>query len=638
MVSTPRGDLEPTEPSKIRVYTKANYSPVWSLLYGVIGLAVTILTYPKFAYLALVSEGSRPKAATTPLPLRRPGLAVPFAKGVSISETVTQTLEENGFQSMQYMGRLIWLKENATRDDFVSAQALEKVESSSGVPSRFMNPDSFQAYLTLLSLATRISQTFHRLSESGAMPNNTPSVVKRSEIGEGWMSAAAIDDTDDVPTATSAIPKFTKSEVFMLDLSFERTIAKIILAPGSTSGIARNNSGVVVNAFDRPCEGFIKSGVISSITSHGIIFKFNAQLALPDPNLIGDILGRHFLHCLGESTDEQFENLQFLKSGLSSLRLTRLGDELTHMFKCFEIAIGSNAGCVPFFTGSTYEGCVIMGGPGATISINGDTLPFLPVTQLKDEFLLVSSHASALATISNHFPGMLQSRIKSSTSMVELRDVCLSLEATQDTRDNIIRVAADLEFESDDWVVNPANLRAAFLLISDLSSLKAVTHPIGRMALFSKDPVLVALSCFGEKSCPTWDIPNGMKCSLSKPLPPSPPSAPRGQSKRGDISDAAWIMVIRYTDLFSAVDEFKRMAATLCYRTTSSVIAKKVGHRVFSRDRMGEFWREMRTALRYVNPNAKFEVETDAVKRTREGDEGDGPVGDGAKRARKLDF
>jgi hypothetical protein len=80
------------------------------------------------------------------------------------------------------------------------------------------------------------------------------------------------------------------------------------------------------------------------------------------------------------------------------------------------------------------------------------------------------------------------------------------------------------------------------------------------------------------------------------------------------------------------------MASSLQYRSTSSVIAKKVGHRVFSRDRMAEFWREMRDALRHVNPNAKFEVESDAIKRKRDGDDGSGPVGEGTKRARGLDF
>nr|WKR37719.1 hypothetical protein [Leptosphaeria biglobosa ambi-like virus 1] len=639
VVSTPRGDMEPVEPSKIKVYTKATYSPVWSLLSSVLGLVVSVLSYPKFTYTALVTEGSRPKAATTPLPFRKPGIAVPFAKGAQLSEVVTQGLEEDGFQSMQFMGRLVWLKENGTKEDYLKISSLGKVDSSGGVPARFMNPDSFKSYLTLLSLATRISQTMHRLAGSGnSSKDMNPAIVKRSELGDGWMSMESQDESDDTPTVTNETPKFIKSEVYLADRDHEKIPASIILAPGSTSGPSRTNSGVVYNAQSGTLEGFIKSGRISALNSHGLIFKFNPRLALPDPNLIGDILGRHFLLCLGGSTEEQFENLHFLKSGLSSLRLTKLGDELTHMFKCIEIAIGTNSGCVPFFTGSTYEGCVVMGGPEATISINGENVPFLPATTLKDEFLNVSAHATALSNISNCFTGSSVNRVRSITSMVELRSLCLTLEATQDVRDNIIRAAVDLEFELDEWVVNPANLRAVFNLISDLSSLKAETHPIGRMALFTKDPVLVALSCFGEKSCPTWDIPNGTQCSLQKPNPPSPPSAPRGQSKKGDISDAAWVMVVRYTDLFSAVDEFKRMAATLTYKSTSSVIAKRVGHRVFSRDRMAEFWKELREALRHVNPNAKFEVDSDVLKRKRDGDGGSGPVGEGAKRAKGLDF
>jgi len=492
-----------------------------------------------------------------------------------------------------------------------------------------MNPDSFQAYLTLLSLTTQIAKTFHRLCQTGLAFNSLPSVAKRCALKNGWVDVETITEEDpDVPTATSTKAEFEKMEVFKMDHGAEKTVAQLVYVAGAHEGTSLLNSGRVVNAFPESLEGFIQSGRISSLTANGLIFKFNQQLALPDPNLVGDILGRHFLHCLGDSTNDQFENLHFLKSGLSSLRLTRLGDELTHLYKCIEIAIGCNAGCVPFFSGTVYEGCVIMGGPGADISINGEIASFLPLASLKDEFLIVSAHAAALASIALLFPGRKQAEVKATTSMVELRELCLTLEATQDVRDSIIRTASNLEYCVSEWVVNPANLRSAFLLMSNLSLLDSGIHPITRLALFSKDPVLVALSCFGEKSCPTWEVPNGIRCSLKGANPPVPPTKPSsGKNQRGNISDAAWVMTVRYTDLYSATDEFKRVAANLSYRSIPSVEARKIGHRVFSRDRMAEFWREMREAIRHINPNAKFEVDEDVFKRKRE-EEGDGPTGE----------
>jgi hypothetical protein len=74
-------------------------------------------------------------------------------------------------------------------------------------------------------------------------------------------------------------------------------------------------------------------------------------------------------------------------------------------------------------------------------------------------------------------------------------------------------------------------------------------------------------------------------------------------------------MVIRTTDLFSAVEEFRKMSSTLSYRSSSSKLAKTVGHRVFSRDRMNEFWMPMREALRTINPLVQFEDADISLKR-----------------------
>jgi len=97
-------------------------------------------------------------------------------------------------------------------------------------------------------------------------------------------------------------------------------------------------------------------------------------------------------------------------------------------------------------------------------------------------------------------------------------------------------------------------------------------------------------------------------------------------------------MVIRQTDLFSAVEEFKKMASTLVYRSSSSELARRVGHRVFSRDRMAEFWKEMREALRVVNPLAAFESDEGNLKRGATDSSSLEQGTPGAPKRRRMDF
>jgi len=75
-------------------------------------------------------------------------------------------------------------------------------------------------------------------------------------------------------------------------------------------------------------------------------------------------------------------------------------------------------------------------------------------------------------------------------------------------------------------------------------------------------------------------------------------------------------MTVRKTKLPDAVDEFRRMATTMKYRSVSSVEARKSGYIVIGRDRMGVFWNNMRDALKVINPDAKLEGDSPSgVKR-----------------------
>jgi hypothetical protein len=634
-------ELEPAQPSNVKVFASSPFVPIWSIIVKLLGLIVSVLSFPRFSYVHWSAEGLLHKPAPNVLPFKQPGLAIVMKKNAILSDDNSTDLDSRGFSTMQFSGRTVWLKEEGTRDDFIAADRMVGVDPLGPCPARYLNTSSYRSFLTLMSLTARICFLFHYLASQGS-PFPIISQKVRSKAKGDWKNARDLDEenADDVMGGSETFA-FNKPEVFEVKATCEQHAAELVRFAVHEQGISACNSGVVVNTLPSDLKGgFINAGDTSAILSHGIIAKFHHRLALPDPNLIGDIIGRHFLASLGDDHDEQVENLEMIKSGLAGLRLTRLGEELTHMYKTLDIAIACNAGMVPIFSGSVYEGSVIMGGPGATIHVHGASFSFSTTTSLKDEFLMVSEHTSALNSIANYFPEKDRATITCLTSMVFLRRMCLELEVNQDAKDDIIRKAANLDFGNEPWAINPANLNRFFTLISNPASLDE-SDPIGRLSLFSKDNVLIALSCFGEKSVPSWDIPSGVTCSLKKAVPPTPPPQnTQRKASRGDVSDANWVMVVRGTELFPAVDEFRKMAATFSYRSTSSTLAKKVGHRVFSRERMAEFWIPMREALRSVNPSLILEEEGVSLKRgatdsmQREPEEG----GVSLKKKRKIGF
>jgi len=614
-VSTPVGDLEPVEPSRFKIYTNALFSPSYQLLKGCLGLAVAIITYPVGFFVHMSAEGLMAQSAgDNHLPFTPPGLAVAIRRGLSLRQIDAAVLEQRGFTTMQFAGLTLWLKERPERDDFLAVRDLKEVDTRAKVPGRYLNVESFESFLQLRSITTRICNFMAHLAESGApyaaVKQKSVSVPKDSN----WVNAR--DNSDAETPMTSGPFEFKDTKTFKFDHQADVGFTNFMAAAGTATGQATLNSAALFSGIAHTSPRYLSTGQGDRIQSHGLLMKFEPRLASPDINFIGDVLGRLFLKSLGDSIEDQAEILESLKAGLGLLRLTRVGEELTHLYKCIEIAVDCNAGCVPIFDGVRYEGTLIAGGPGATIIHSGIRTAFQTPTSLKNDFLTFSTHSSALAAIAGHFSETRRPAVAACRSMYALRELCLTSNLTQIERDDITRRAAQLDFGNDSWVINPANLKAALSLMSNLSDLDA-TMPIGRLALFSSDPVTVCLSLFGEKSCPTWDIPNGVQCSLKKAIPPSPPVNVNRKGAKGEISDAAWVMVIRTTDLISAVSEFKEMATSLCYRSSSSALARKVGHRVLSRDRMAEFWGELRAAIRVVNPSAVYDEDVDQSQKKR---------------------
>jgi hypothetical protein len=638
-VDTPVGQLEPAEPSVFKIYAVPDYThPTFSMISSHLGHLVNVLASPQYTQLPLSAEGDFVTPPNNPLPFRLQNLAFVVHSDIGLSDVQIQILSENQFTSMRFGAKIVWLRENVTKGDFLLLQSSEIPWNATGaVPSRYLNPSAFVAYLSTLSLTTRICETLHRLSE-GASEGSDEFSGDKDKL-EGYKVSTDYEEDPDIPEGPKekdSPVKFTNSENGKLD-SLTKFYYKL-LAHAATTFHNPRMSVTYYNCFETPAESFIHSGDIAPLQTAGKILKFEPKLAIPDVSIISDTIARHFRTSLGTSHEEQFDSLDKLRGGLSALRLTEVGDELAHLYKCIEVAIQGRCGLVPFFSGSFYEGCVLSGGYGTSFSVNGHLSGFEGKTDLRAEFLVASSHSQALSSISNKVPFAIRADVLKCISMVQLRRLCLNLSMTPDDRDDIIQKAASLRFSQSHWVISPIMLKRCFTLISNLSELKD-DYPISRLCLFSKDPVLIALSCFGEKSAPSLNTPQGTLCSTKSPNPPSPPQMSTGAPKsKGSVSDAAWVMTIRKTDIMSAIDDFKVLADLQAYRSISTVMAKKQGFHAYSRDRMAEYWKELREAYRVVNPSGILDDLEKSLK--RKGADADPKESSGAssKKPRTMKF
>lgn len=627
--------MAPCTPSDFKLYSMPNYViPFYSMVSTLLGHLVAVFSSPVKSFLRSTSPGAMYTPPDDYIAFHpRPGFGFSFDREYKATDLQVQKLEDNYFRSMMFGKQLVWLKEQAEKTDYTVVMEFGHINESARVPDRFLNPACFSSYLILVALTTQICSVMHTLAGGGKTHKPTSSL---SDI-KGWFdledvtkdSSSFVLDKKDDPAV------FTDVKAIKADGDFEELLQKVF--PMALNLPTILSSRAVVNSVSA-ASGVLSAGHPSQITSHGKIFKYHPRLALSDPNLVGDVIGRRFLTCLGPDRKTQFENLQSLKQGLSAMRLLPIGNIFSHLYKCLDIAIDCQAGCAPIFSNKVYEGCVVMGGPGATFSHNGVMTSFENLETLRLEFTTVSTHASAIYQIQRKFPSTMMVDgediiidLTGVTNMVELRKLCLSLECTQADRDFILRKASQLDFGEIPWVVSPIKLKSAFELMNDLSIIDD-SYPISYLSLFSKDPVLIALSCFGAKSCPSWEIVSGTTVSLLTPNPPVIPA--RTPLKKGDkgaaiTSDAAWVMTIRTTDLNSACDEFRKVVDKASYRSITSVLAKKQGMKSFSRDQMAVFWAEMQAAVLRMNSGVKRIEGLEASGKRKGTDDAEGPLGGG---------
>ena len=84
--------------------------------------------------------------------------------GKNICDKNMQLLESGDFTSMSYQDRVVWLREDMTKEFYLTLVPEIDWDDTQAVPQRYLNPQAFETSLRVLSLTTRICETTHRTS------------------------------------------------------------------------------------------------------------------------------------------------------------------------------------------------------------------------------------------------------------------------------------------------------------------------------------------------------------------------------------------------------------------------------------------------------------------------------------------
>nr|WMV69884.1 MAG: hypothetical protein [Downy mildew lesion associated ambivirus 1] len=250
----------------------------------------------------------------------------------------------------------------------------------------------------------------------------------------------------------------------------------------------------------------------------GIFFPYVAELSSPDIDTVPSLIEQYLFQSLGDTPEKQLERLDKLRRAWGLIGKTESGNVSAHMCKVIQLAIQSQARVYPVIVDSSYEGCVLLGAR-LFVGINGVVHRPMPFTKLQSELGSYSTHSRTLSEIAG-IAGISARELENISTMRLLRSTLLKKQISEESRDNVRKLAVHLHFKERFLGVNSNSLSK---LIDDLTSIEDDQDddlPMHHSALFSNDPVFVALSAFGFQA-PSFVIENCPKVELRGTVPNS---------------------------------------------------------------------------------------------------------------------
>lgn len=200
----------------------------------------------------------------------------------------------------------------------------------------------------------------------------------------------------------------------------------------------------------------------------GMLLRYVPDLSNDDPTGVPQFFTKYLLKSPGATFEEQINEVMDIKSFWGVLRTTSSGHILSHIVKCFEIAIDAQCGIKLIFDNGFYKGAILQGNGFSLSTQDKLCLPCAPFELYEDigalethsrmqEIILTTIRASEVDE--DEIPEDL-------VSMNDLRLLLLRGRFSEENRQAIKDAAAKLRFPFRKWKVNLGSLSKMLTLIA----------------------------------------------------------------------------------------------------------------------------------------------------------------------------
>lgn len=274
----------------------------------------------------------------------------------------------------------------------------------------------------------------------------------------------------------------------------------------------------------------------------GLFFPFIAELTSADHTTVPDFIEQYLFQSLGDIPEKQLERMDKIRRAWGIISKTQQGDIMAHLCKVISLAIQSQARVYPIIQDTVYEGTILFGAR-LFVGINGKVYRPLAFSNLQTELGGYSTHARTLSEIAE-ICGKKKDGLREITTMRSLRDTLMGENLSEEKRDNIRKLAVHLHFKERFLGVNSGTLSQLIDSLASPEDGPDLTIPLHHSALFSNDPVFVALAAFGFQA-PSFIIENCPNMELKG----SAPQTLVIRQKPLDIACQDWKTVMETTEI-----------------------------------------------------------------------------------------